>query len=443
MGLGKRGWWASVALVGVVASEAQVSPNGAQFQVNTYTTGAQRRVSVGSAPDGRFVVVWSSEGSSGDDVSFFSVQGQRFAPSGAPVGAEFQVNSYTTGSQIEPDVAVAEDGEFIVVWTSFGSPGNDSLATSIQGQRFSAEGVPLGVQFQVNSFTSNAQDSPRVAIRPTGEFVVVWTSTGAAADGDGYSVQGQRYDAVGAPQGAQFQVNSLTTFSQYKPAVSMNESGAFIVAWSSGDGVVDADYGIRARRYLDDGSPVASEFLVNARTTGYQLDPAVSLGDDGSFIVAWSSVGSAGSDSNGASVQVRRFDAAGSPLGLEAQVNVFTTSNQRRPALALDSRGQFVVVWESTGSSGGDSSASSVQGRRYLPTGAPLTGEFQVNTNTTFEQAVPDVAVDGRGNLVILFEDNGATPEDPSSQSVQGRRYDDLFRDGFESAGTSRWSATQ
>ncbi len=53
-----------------------------EFQVNTYTTEQQRRPVVSHAPDGSFVVVWSSriqDGGGGD-----SVQAQRFDSNGDP-----------------------------------------------------------------------------------------------------------------------------------------------------------------------------------------------------------------------------------------------------------------------------------------------------------------------------------------------------------------------
>ena len=44
------------------------------------------------------------------------------APAGAqplvPVGGQFQVNTYTTSHQKTQAVATAPDGDFVVVWTS-------------------------------------------------------------------------------------------------------------------------------------------------------------------------------------------------------------------------------------------------------------------------------------------------------------------------------------
>jgi len=52
----------------------------------------------------------------------------------------------------------------------------------------------------------------------------------------------------------------------------------------------------------------------------------------------------------------------GNPLGPEFRVNTYTTSYQSWPAVASDSSGNFVVVWESNFQ---DGSNSGVFGQRY------------------------------------------------------------------------------
>ena len=91
-----------------------------------------------SAANGDFVVVWTSYGSSGTDTYWYSVQGQRYASDGSEIGSEFQVNTFTTGGQTANSVAVDADGNFVVVWSSAGSAGSDTSRFSVQGQRYAA-----------------------------------------------------------------------------------------------------------------------------------------------------------------------------------------------------------------------------------------------------------------------------------------------------------------
>jgi hypothetical protein len=91
---------------------------------------------VGPDGAGGFVVVWMSGGSSGTDTSQESFQGQRYTSAGTAVGAQFQVNTYTTSSQGDGAVGPDGAGGFVVVWGSFGSSGTDTSHYSVQGQRF-------------------------------------------------------------------------------------------------------------------------------------------------------------------------------------------------------------------------------------------------------------------------------------------------------------------
>ena len=69
-------------------------------------------------------------------------------------------------------------------------------------------------------------------------------------------------------------------------------------------------------------------------------------------------------------MQGQRYDANGTPVGDEFQVNTYTANDQFvsfLSSVASDSKGNFVVVWESDGSPGTDTSGFSVQGQRYCP----------------------------------------------------------------------------
>jgi hypothetical protein len=160
---------------------------GGEFQVNTYTTGSQRFPQVASTPDGgSFLVVWSS-----DDGSSLGVFGRRYDSAGNPLGGEFQVNTYTTQYQRVDSVAAAAGGRFVVAWRS------NMQGTSVFdvfGRRYDSSGQPEGGEFQVNTYTTSSQTWPVVASTEDGRFVVVWESFGSQ-DGNSVGTFGQRYAA--------------------------------------------------------------------------------------------------------------------------------------------------------------------------------------------------------------------------------------------------------
>src|SRR6185503_4434191 len=86
------------------------------------------------------------------------------------------------------------------------------------------------------------------------------------------------------------------------------------------------------------------------------------------------------------------------------RVNTYTTHSQDFPAVASDSAGNFVVVWQSGYQDGGGGFlAPGVFAQRFASTGAPRGPEFRVNTYTTDRQHLPAVASDTSGNFVVVW----------------------------------------
>jgi hypothetical protein len=197
------------------------NPRGTEFQVNTTTEMFQYTPSLAADSDGDFVVVWASSTYGYGGVS--SVFGQRYDSGGAPQGAEFRV----TARGSPPSVASAAGGNFVVVWHVWGAYGGDE----IYGRRYDGEGTPLGPEFHVNTFEDGYQERPAVASDGSGNFLVVWASRDQ--DGSSGGVFGQRYDGAGEPRGDEFQVNTYTTNEQNSSSIAATGSGEFTAVWTS------------------------------------------------------------------------------------------------------------------------------------------------------------------------------------------------------------------
>ena len=317
---------------------ANGTPRGSEFAVNTYTTNDQNHVTVAADAIGNFVVVWDSQGQDGDS---FGVFGQRFDATGAPQGSEFRLNAYTTTFQAGPAVTYEAAGGFVVVWESYGQDGS---SMGIFGRRFDATGAPRASEFQVNSYVTAIQNLPALAADPNGGFVVTWTSD--SQDGDAGGVFARRYDATGTPQGGEFQVNTYTTNAQLRPSVAVDANGNFVVVWMS-SGEDGSSWGLFGQAFAATGAPAGSEFQVNTHTTGYQGAEHVATDENGNFVVVWHDA----NDGGYYGVYGRRVDVFG-PRGSEFRVNSYTTANQVDPAIAASPDGDFVVVWQSVGQDG-------------------------------------------------------------------------------------------
>jgi hypothetical protein len=406
-----------LALGVAVGYAAPGDPVGTEFQVNTYTTGSQLVTGEGLAQVGTgFVVVWKS---------VTSIQAQRFDGAGQPIGGEFQVNTdpITPGGLNTASVAANASGSFVVVWWSEDS-GADALR-GVQGQRYDADGVAVGTQFQVNAYTTSDQDEPVVApLGTAGGFVVAWESDGSAGtDASGASIQAGLFDPSGTRM-SEFQVNTYTTGRQGKPSILALQDGGFAVVWESegSDGSDTDQECIRLRRFDAAGTPQGPDFQVNTYTTSYQENSAIGSDGYAGFVVAWASGGSGGTDTSEGSVQARRFDGAANPLGDDFQVNTHTTGYQGVTCSpAPDGAGGFVVVW--VDDTANDESGSGIYARRFDAFGTPASDEFHVNTYTTGSQGPSRVAPDGAGGFVIVWRSQGSSGTDTSDTSVQAQRF--------------------
>lgn len=423
----------------------QPMPLGSEIQVNTYTTDDQRQSAVAYGEDGSFIVVWQSLGSAGTDTSGRSIQGQRFDASGSQEGGPFQINSSTEDSQALPDVAIGPSGEFIVVWSSDVSTGNDDSYRSIQAQRFDSVANPVGTEFQVNTYTYSGQIRPAVAMNTDGDFVVAWQSYGSAgSDEIFFSIQARRFDSLGLPLSDDFQVNVGVQGYQWKADVAFTEMDQFIIVWET---IIafdpDGNRNIIGRRFDGAGNPLTGDFQINSYSTSNQLEPAIAADGQGNLVVVWGSYGSTGSDSESFSIQGQRLAADGSFVGPQFQANTYTPSSQRFPAVAANDAGDFMVTWESFGSSGQDDSLGSIQAQFFNASGDRVGNEMQVNTFGANNQGEPAVAIADDGEVVVTWQSFGSGGSDNDGLSVQAQRFKTacLFADGFESGDASAWTS--
>lgn len=373
-------------------------PVGSEFQVNTTTSGDQIRPSIATDVDGDFVVAW--QGPDGRNTGVFA---QRYNSAGIAQGGEFRVNSTTKGGG-QPSSAMDADGDFVVAWRN----------GSAFARRYNAAGVAQGNEFRVNTTSGVGFPGPEVAMNASAGFVVAY----AASTGHGNNVQtdvfSQRYDATGAPLGAELRVTNSTPAEGYVD-VGMDGDGDFVVTWHHNDG---SGLSVYARRYNSAGVAQGSQFLVNTSTTGDQFAPKVALDADGDFVVNWMSYQDGPSGQGALGIYGQRYNAAGVPQGGEFQVNTYTTDAQDWPDVSMDALGNFVVVWRSQGQ---DAPATAgIFGQCYDASGAPLGSEFQVNTYTTSHQAYPAVAMDATGDFVATWQ---SYQQDGSGRGIYAQRY--------------------
>jgi len=355
-----------------------------EFQVNSAVEWDQYDAESAVFSHGGYVVVWSSSGGENQG----ELYGQLVSAEGLPVGNEFQLNATMPGSQTQPAITMLPSDEFVVVWTSYD---DDAQGPRIVGQLFAGNGEKIGGEFPVSSATKAFRGEPGIAPLDTGGFVVVWETcpppdqSAPPQDGDDCGIMMLQFSDQLVPFDNEFQVNLTTAGAQTKPAVTALPGGGFVVVWQSQDQDGDG-LGVFGRLFEINGAPGPGEFQVNSTTTGTQERPDVAyVGGADTFVVTWSGKGE--SDSEG--ILHRLFTLPG-PTGTdEWQGNLEPAETQRHPRVAAHQEDYYVLVWESTGM---DGSGLGIYGRAFTTGGASLTDDFKVNKYTTGNQDSPAVA---------------------------------------------------
>lgn len=314
-----------------------------------------------------------------------------------PVGNDIQVNTWAEGLQRNPALTPLADGGFVVTWTSLSQ---DDNTWDIHGQRYAANGVAVGSEFRVNTSASGDQVDAVVTALAGGGFVVAWTSNGQ--DGTGPGILGQRFDDNGATSGTEFLVSSNVTNNKAALSISALGDGGFVVTWSSGE--------VYGRRFDSSGAASASEFRINTESAATApATTSVAALAEGGFVAVWSSFGP---DGFGSGVFGQRYDAIGTAVGGEFQINTYWIGAQKGPSVTALTDGGFVVVWEGSDQ---DASGYGIFGQRFNSGGTPIGPEFRANTLEATDQLHPSVTALRDGGFVVTWS---------SASNVFGQRFD-------------------
>jgi len=378
---------------------------GSEFQVNTHTANEQKNAAIAMEKGGDFVVVWSSYLQDGSSNGVF---GRLFDPNCGQLGEEFQINTTSSGNQAEPAVAMDAAAGFVVTWQGPGFIEQDR--EDIFAQRFDPNGLPIGEEFLVNSYTADQQRFPCVAVNNDGTFIVIWESSNTPLEGD-KAICGQLYDSNGIEFGAEFLVNAESAVCRY-PDVAADANGNFAVVWMEDK----SSNSIMAGLFDPNGEPRTDTFKINTSRISSVTRPSIAMDTVGNFVVAWDGDPDlAGMDD----IHARLYDADGTPMGEQFLVNTTTTCAQQYPRAAMNDDGEFVIIWDCR-IDPDDENQRDIFGQRFGSYGEFIGDEFQINTFELSDQRNPAVAISEAGGFVAVWQ----------SQTQDGSRYGIFARPG-------------
>lgn len=221
---------------------------------------------------------------------------------------------------------------------------------------------------------------------------------------------------------AEVQVNERTSGSQANPAVAVDPGGGAVAVWSSYYTTPGRSNEILARRCDPNGMSAEEEFQVNQTSEGNQTEPAVAMDGRGRWAVVWQGPGLEEED-----IFLRLLDPNDLPLTEELLINSLTPGRQLHPSIAANAAGAFVIVWESR-QTAEESDRNCVCGQLFDANGLALDDEILL-TEDANDCRYPDVGMDGLGGFGVvwlggetivarLFDPNGEPHTEPFDVST-------------------------
>ncbi len=299
------------------------------------------------------------------------------------------------------DAAVIPDGSdrFWAAWGGYSGDNGTYL------RRFRADGTPD--MSGVTQLAGARSRSMRIDIHGDAGVAAVWRHC-------------DRWDCDRGPQGGAI-VDAAGDVARKIPAsalganetrsmsdIAVFEDGGYVVV--SNDSVRDQD-GLAVTASLVSASGEVEEIPVNTRWQGDQLDPAVDVLDDGTWVVAFR-------DAEG-SVWTRRFDRAGEPLPgrVERRLSVSAGGDQLSPVAAI-SGSTVAVAYASPRYSGGD---MDILVRSFKPDGEPILGEMLLNEESSVNERAPALVASPQGFAAVWCEGDERINIKLRNLDVEGR----------------------
>ena len=397
-------------------------------QVNAFEARKQNEPAIAMDAQGAYVVVWTSKGqdilNETDDygvyMQWYDADGNRLSPS------DIRVNQTLAGNQLNPAVAMADDGRFVVVWEAEQLISAGFQVKGIFGRLYNADGSPASDEFTIVAYSTNSSGEfvthptdPSVAMDADGDFIVTYTEKyGEQPDPWDADIYAHRFDRNGNQLGDRFRVNLTTEWNQYLPDVAMDAAGNFVIAWQSQTGPAVNQINVFARVFAADGTLLMDEFPVNTSLPGTHYLPAVAMDHEGNFVVVWNGYNQ--QPNSPLDVFARKYRKEQGvnnwdPVGTAFRVPDAEDSEAARfaPDVAMDQAGRFTVTWTRIKDGNFDVYAKKfagfASGNSLSNSLGALGSEFRVNNVVSGVQIGAVVAMDHDLDMVVAWSGNGHT----------------------------------
>jgi hypothetical protein len=215
--------------------------------------------------------------------------------------------------------------------------GDDDEGDSVvRGRFFDADNQPLAGHFDIAKTADKDIFSARVDQLTGGNIAVTFTIADQAETGDIYV---KLLASDGDTEKDTFRINDKTAGRQTGARIAALDSGGFAVAWVDED--QNNSNGVKARVFDADGSAVSAEFNVDTPSKGDQNGISITAISGGRFAVLWHE------EKSGGQIWAQLYDREGGKIGSEALITKGSSPNyfDQSPHAVEIENGTMLVGW--------------------------------------------------------------------------------------------------
>jgi hypothetical protein len=302
---------------------------------------------------------------------------------GTPASVEPNAST-ASHTSFMPQIEFDANGNAIAVWVR-----GDSTTSHIWSSRYVAgTGWNTATPVDANVDLAEAEE-PQIAFDTNGNAIVVWTQS----DATGFHIWTNRYTAAASTWGTPRTIDNGITFSTSDPQIGVDPAGNALVVWYQG--VLVSSTG-----------PARPEIWSNRYTAGRDWGPAVRVSDttdgagfpqlamdaNGDALAVWRQSVSTTSSS----VRWNRYTTAGG-WGTAAVIEPDDGTFVGTPQIACDPAGNALAVWRHLGTG----ATSEIRSSRYTVSGGWAAS---INAGNTADVQDPAVAIDSAGNALAVWQ---------------------------------------
>lgn len=274
---------------------------------------------IGAQPQGPYVIAWDDDTLSAYDGSL----PYRYTPAGGDLGTGDYRSIYSPAGAPDVDAVTAGRQGFDVFWHTVGS---EDEPTPFYRAHLNLRGKPEGKPVRLGGVGTEWVWQ----VRGNG-FMAGWSLPSK------HGIAARRLTASGQRTGPELRLNSRPVDHVAGVSVVGLADAGFVAVWfgttpgSTGTAV------LRARRFSPSGKPLGPDFDVNTIPLGGYSGPGlkVAAAPGGGFVVAWAF-------SQG--VDLRWFNASGTPLGPERMASASGDSDVFPESMAFDDTGNLLLL---------------------------------------------------------------------------------------------------